>query len=310
MEKTDYHNLVNKFKEDELVVRKNSASFIRRLIEHLGLDIGHDDFKTVINGTKEIVSDTEYKVKFFFDSYSYLINNANMVFSKNLLQRFFFILMGKELEDYRISAIQSSYYDFDSLPMLQRILQTHFKVYSALEEYDDTYRTGSAFLILNYLLIKNKLIPIRFFAHDFDQYEKIKLEYMNGDLMPAVAFLLDKLTHERTQSKAYYKNLVSLSTQEIIEKIRTNRSQISLLYKVQSVILFGSFAKKTQTFDSDIDLGVVFEDDLSYEEKTGYAEGLKEYLFSIFNRFVDVQEINGYIEEKLLVGFQKYIKVF
>lgn len=310
METTDYQDLVKKFRDDELVVRKNGASFIRRLIEHLGFDIGHDDFKAIINGAKEIVSDTEYKVKCFFDSYSYLINNANMVFSKNLLQRFFYILMGKELEEHRILTIQSAYYDFDNLPMLQRILQTHFKVYSALEGYDEVYQTGSAFIILNYLLVKNKLTPIRFFAHDFEEYEKVKKAYSNGDIMPAVAFLFDKLTHERTQSKVYYKNLTPISTQDVIDKIRRVQSHISPLFKVRSVVVFGSYAKKTQTFDSDIDLGVVFEEDISYEEKAECAEGLKEYLFSLFKRFVDIQEINGYIEEKLLVGFQKYIKVF
>ena len=100
METTDFQDLVKKFRGNELVVRKNGASFIRRLIEHLGFDIGHDDFKAIINGSKEVVSDTEYKIKFFYDSYTYLINNTNMVFSKNLLQRFFYILMGNELEGH------------------------------------------------------------------------------------------------------------------------------------------------------------------------------------------------------------------
>ena len=310
MEEKNYQDFVKKYRDIDLNVRKNNASFIRRLLEHLGLDIGHDDFKRLINGTKEIISETEYRIKFFYDAYDYLLSNPNMVFSKNLLSRFFFILMGKPLEEHRILAIQAAYHDFGNLPVLQRILKTHFSVYSALEGYEDVYRTGSAFLILNSLLVRHKLVPIRFFAPDFEKYERVKAKYLEGDIVPAVEFLLDKLRHERTQPKDYDKKLEPLTISEIVTKIKDNSALIGKLYKTRSVILFGSFAKKTPSYDSDIDLGVVFEEDISYEEKEQYAEGLKEYLFVLFNRFVDVQEINGYIEEKLLVGFQKYIKVF
>ena len=158
--------------------------------------------------------------------------------------------------------------------------------------------------------MKNKLVPIRFFAPDFEKYERIKCRYLEGDIIPAVEFLLEKLRHERTQPKDYDKKLEPSTTSEIVTKLKDNSILIAKLYKTRSVILFGSFAKKTQSLDSDIDLGAVFEEDISYEEKEQCAEGLKKFLFVLFNRFVDVQEINGYIEEKLLVGFQKYIKVF
>jgi len=306
----DYSDFIYKFKNAELNVKKNNSSFLQRLLERLGYDVSHSDFKAIISGKKDILSETEYTVKHFHDSYVYLLSNPNMLFSISLLKRFFYILLGKEIDHEKITQIQAKYYDFGSEPMIERIISTHYRAYAVLDGIGEPHRVAASFMIMNFLLLKNKMVPLRFFKNDYEEYAQIKKAYFDGDMAPSVNFIIGKLSRERTQSKEYYSKLRPLTTSEILLLIRNDEAILRGLYKIQGLVLFGSFAKKTQCFDSDIDLAVVFEEDISYEEKEKCAEELKEFLFFKFQRFVDVQEINSFMEEKLLSGFKKYLKVF
>lgn len=308
--KNDYQDFLEKFKNIELSVTKNNSSFLQRLLEHVGYDFSHSDFKAIIRGKKDILSETEYAIKHSYDAYVFLLSNPNMLFSSSLLKRFFYILLGKEMIPEIITQLQAVYYNFGNEPVLEKILSTHFRAYALLADIDEPHRVAASFMILNYLLLKNKMVPLRFFARDFIRYEQIKDDYISGNAVPAVNFLIEKLSTERTQSKEYYKHLRPISTKDVMALLKENKETIQGLYKIRSLVLFGSFAKKTQNIESDIDLAVVFEEDISYEEKEQCAENLKEFLFLKAQRFVDIQEINPYMEEKFIAGFQKYIKVF
>ena len=47
---------------------------------------------------------------------------------------------------------------------------------------------------------------------------------------------------------------------EIMESINKYIEKISKYYKIEAIILFGSYAKGTQNEDSDIDIAIIFSD--------------------------------------------------
>ena len=61
-------------------------------------------------------------------------------------------------------------------------------------------------------------------------------------------------------------------------------------YKMKSLYIFGSYYLKTNRFDSDIDLYVIFLD-VSFIEKEKIVKEVKDVLFNHFRRFIDIEEI-------------------
>ena len=75
-------------------------------------------------------------------------------------------------------------------------------------------------------------------------------------------------------------------------------------------MLFGSFAKGAQRIDSDIDMLIQLSFDIAYDKRAELIDELKTYYKAVFNRFIDMVEINEYIENVVLKKMHKNIKIF
>ena len=77
-----------------------------------------------------------------------------------------------------------------------------------------------------------------------------------------------------------------LSSNEIIQLLRENKSYLSTHFHCSEIGLFGSFARNEQTEKSDIDILVVYEPETPnlYDVELE----LKQYLEKCFNREVDI----------------------
>jgi hypothetical protein len=71
---------------------------------------------------------------------------------------------------------------------------------------------------------------------------------------------------------------------EILNTLKTIKSNISLRYKVKSIGLFGSYVNNRQKSTSDIDFLVEFEEDADLF----HLVGLSRYLEEVFKLKVDV----------------------
>lgn len=72
-------------------------------------------------------------------------------------------------------------------------------------------------------------------------------------------------------------------------------------YQIEHVFVYGSFAKNTARIDSDIDLLILFKEDISYPEKKRCKEELVRYLTKEFNRYVDIQEIFESLSKEMMI---------
>lgn len=143
------------------------------------------------------------------------------------------------------------------------------------------------------MLIKNNMVPIKPYKKDYKKHELILNDFLNNDKTSSYEFILNLHKTNLYTNYDYYKNLTPLTFAIIYKKINKDKDLLINMYKVKNIAIFGSFANETYRIDSDIDLLVVFDEYISYEEKHHNLEELKKYLYYIFNRMIDICDVNG-----------------
>ena len=81
-------------------------------------------------------------------------------------------------------------------------------------------------------------------------------------------------------------------------------------YFVENIYIYGSFSKQTNRLDSDIDLLITFSPSLLPIEKKELMNTLKDYYFKVFNRYIDIHEINKHLKDVEIKEFRKIKKIF
>ena len=123
-------------------------------------------------------------------------------------------------------------------------------------------------------------------------------------------FAINLVVNAPLQDKSYYKNLLPISVRDIYNTVLADKEILLGKYGVLHIGIFGSFAKGNQRIDSDIDLLVVFSDELILNEKLVIVEKLAEHYFKKFNRFVDINEVGKYVIDEMLKETHNYKKIF
>ena len=103
-------------------------------------------------------------------------------------------------------------------------------------------------------------------------------------------FIIELIKDSKYQDKDYYKNLMPLDFNTLLSYLINNKNLLINKYKMKSLYIFGSYYLKTNRFDSDIDLYVIFLD-VSFIEKEKLVKEVKDVLFNHFRRFIDIEEI-------------------
>ena len=132
---------------------------------------------------------------------------------------------------------------------------------------------------------------------------------INNCIEQVEEFIIELIKDSKYQDKDYYKNLMPLDFNTLLSYLINNKNLLINKYKMKSLYIFGSYYLKTNRFDSDIDLYVIFLD-VSFIEKEKLVKEVKDVLFNHFRRFIDIEEIfeipsNGY---KVFWKIIKYIK--
>lgn len=301
---------VTMFKGKELIVRKRLTAFIERLFRHCGFDFRHDLFKQIVYSEIGCNTPLEEKMKNYYDAYCYLLYNHKNVLSKDILKRFFYILSGVEPDEAQLIRLVSQFFFLDYLPPLDKAIEFHLFVYKELKWKDYDEQLIVSLMFFNYILVQAGIPAVHFIRPALHQYEQRRDEYFNGTKGPLYKLLLEIVTKTKTQKKSFYKNLTPLSAREIIEQFMRDKTMLKNNYGVKNLYIFGSFAKNCQRIDSDIDLLIVFSQDISYEQKMKNVEYLSEYYFNVFNRFMDFTEIGDYVQDEIIKETARYIKIY
>ena len=122
---------------------------------------------------------------------------------------------------------------------------------------------------------------------------------INNCIEQVEEFIIELIKDSKYQDKDYYTNLMPLDFNTLLSYLINNKNLLINKYKMKSLYIFGSYYLKTNRFDSDIDLYVIFSLDVPFIEKEKIVKEVKDVLFNHFRRFIDIEEIfevpsNGY----------------
>ncbi len=300
---------INK-QDKELIVRKRTGAFIEKVFRFCGYDFRHDEYKQIIYGEIACKTPLESKIKSHYDAYHYLLSNAKSPLSSDIVKKFFFIMNGELPSEEMVIRMISKFFYLNNLPMLERAIEYHLYVYSLLEEAKGDQKLIIPLMFFNYVLIKSGIPTLRFVSSTLKKYEECRLAYFKGDKVPLYELFLEQIQTAKFQDKSYYKKLKPLSIADIFKQILGDKEQLKMNYGVESIAVFGSFAKNLARIDSDVDLLVVFSQDLSYEARAENAKRLAEYYFNIFNRYVDVLELSERVNDWIIREIIQYKIIF
>lgn len=288
----------------ELIVPKKVSKLIEKILRYYNMDFSHERFKAVIYSKDEFQTPLEEKIKNYYDAYMFLLMNHKSPFTTSFVRKFYYMIFEKELEEVVALQISSKYIFLSGEPKITKAIEMHLYVYSLLSELNEYERLMISLMFFNYFLVKESIPCIYLIRKDLVKYEKYK-----NDESKLKTLLYNAVLFSKFQKKSYTNQLKKISSEDIEVLFKEKQELIQETYKVQHAFLYGSFAKDTARIDSDIDLLVMFKDDISYQEKMQYKEELVKYLTKEFCRYVDVQEIFECISKELILEATKSKKI-
>lgn len=297
-------------KDKELVVHKRIVSIIEKVLRAFDLDFNHDRYKKIIYDECEFNTPLELKIKRFYDGFIFLVNNKKTAILGSFLKRFYYLTTNIEMNDYISTDLASKFFYLSGSTSLEQAIIFHIDFYNVLSDLEEYERTLISIMILNYILLKNDIPLIHMVRREVIKYMEYRDMYISGEKKYLNEFIQSVISKNKYQDKSFYNKLKPLSLYEIEEILLSNKESIQKKFKVNKLMLFGSFFKGNYRFDSDIDLLIIFKEEISYEEKCLNVEGLKNYLYKIFNRYIDIHEIFYKLTDSFLTETNKVKIIF
>lgn len=301
---------MKKFENKELYVRKVLVSFIEDVFNFLGYNLEHDRIKKVLYGEDSFKSIDEEKIKRVYDAYIYLVFNAKNPLTNRILNTFFYIYFGKEIDTNISLRIASKFFDFIDKPIIESATDFHICVFNEIDFINEEDKLIISLIFFNYFLIKNNIPTIRMMVSDLESYLEKKKEYEKGNKISLYQFFFELIDKAKVQDKSYYQNLRELTLQDIYKTLKEDEEFIKKNYSIKHLSVFGSFAKQINRIDSDIDLLASFSLDLTSNEKKEIVVQFKNHYFNKFSRFIDVSEISEYLDDEFIKRIPYVKKIF
>ena len=295
--------------DSEKITRKRSVGFIKKLLLFLKYDLYYPSFKKIVYAEEKPSTKLEKEIKAIYDSYIYLVDNAKQDLTKEVLNKFLFIMKGDVFSEDEILQIQTLYYYPSKKKVFENVVDFHFGLYEYLYRFEEKDKTIISLMLLNYALINNNYYSIQLTYKNFKEYEKVRDAFL-FDKEKGYEFILRLVTSQLIQKKDYYNKLIELTKEDIVLILLQNKEEIEKRYNFKNMFLFGSFASDEARFDSDIDLLVEFYEGYSLKEKRAYVDEFTNEYQSIFNRFIDVHEFGKFVNENLISTIKETVKIF
>lgn len=296
--------------DSEKVTRKRTIGFIKKLLGFVKIPYYYPTFKAMIYAEDEPKSRLDIEVKAIYDSYVYLISNSKQKLTKEVLNKFLYIMKQEEFYDDEIMKIQTAYYYPSNKNVFEKIVDFHFKLEELLYRFEEKYILMIMFMMLNYALLNNDYCSVQISFKQFHQYKEIKEKYFNGERKDTYDFFYQIVTNQLNQSKDFYDQLKEISKEEIVNQIKQNKQKIQEKYKFKKMFIFGSIASSKVRFDSDIDLLVEFEEEVDIDDKRKYIDEFSKEYQKIFNRFIDIHELGKFVNEILILTINEAIEIY
>lgn len=216
----------------------------------------------------------EKSLKAISNCLNYLSDNVVVYFDSNLIIESYYLLTHKVLAKKRANAIVETYYEYINCSLeenLLMILETISKViYYSKKEF--------AILISNYLFIKMAGYSIKITKNMTPIIQNMFITKEN---------ILNLIVYFHHYSKPKVKENY-MSREEIFKFFRNERELLLIRFPIKRLFLFGSYADGMKNSHSDLDLLVIFNDEVTMMESLSLKNKLTDYIENQLKINVDI----------------------
>lgn len=293
----------------ELIVRKKLSQFIEKEFRYFNLDFNHDTYKKIVYGEIGAQTPLEEKLKAYYDAYVYLLNNAKSPLTKQVLNRFFYLLFLEPVNDMIMLHIQTRLLQLCECSPIEKACEFHMYVFKMLDQYPDLTRQIVSLMFFNYVLVKHDIPAIKLVGREIYEYVGKRNNYENNK-EDMFLFFKKIVKNSYVLKKSYLDNVTDITVKDIYNTINGMKDTLVEKYCVDNIYLYGSFAKGTNRHDSDIDLLVKLSADMPYDDRVVTIEQLKQLFFTTFKRFTDIEEVREFFTEDFIKEATKIKRIF
>ena len=262
-----------------MVMQNQINNLLYFIAKYNNLGIIHNRIKQINNDDFPCINEQERDIKRFLNSCNYIFSNINQAFNEELVNQSYYLLTNKLMNENTVKNIVEVYYkNIDNAPHTIAAI-IHLTIINHIEYNNNEF----AFIISNYIMLKKErwfLIPFEFCFGDY----RIAVENNDISLLIRLFYDIEIVRKE--------KNACNYSFEEIVELVKKKHTELIQKFKVNSLYLFGSFAKGNNNNKSDLDFMVIFDGSLINIEKKNNLNSLKNYLKNCFSCDVDLLDFS------------------
>ena len=255
---------------------KEFYRFIEFTMKMKGTGLTHERIKQIIKDKTQALSVEEKEVRNLTDAFTYIVNNVNQTFSKETVNKSYYMLNLEVMDEEKQEEILKTYYKYSDESIYLRVA----KIQNKIIELNINKKIEYSLLLANLIMLK-KSRGILITYPNISEIYKEALINRNEEKLMLLYSRLETISNSENESK-------EIDIEKINEYIKRNKNYILARYHVEKLYLYGSFAKNTMNKNSDIDFLVILEEDIINIEKARIIKELIEYLTKEIGIKVDI----------------------
>ena len=241
-----------------------------------GTGLAHERIKQIIKDKTQALSVEEKEVRNLTDAFTYIVNNVNQTFSKETINKSYYMLNLEVMDEEKQEEILKTYYKYSDESIYLRVA----KIQNKIIELKINKKIEYSLLLANLIMLK-KSRGILITYPNISEIYKEALINRNEEKLMLLYSRLETISNSENESK-------EIDVEKINEYIKRNKNYILARYHVEKLYLYGSFAKNTMNKNSDVDFLVMLEEDIINIEKERIIKELIEYLTKEIGIKVDI----------------------
>ncbi len=283
---------------NEKVNVKGYYRFVKYISALSGIRLPHERLKRIVFDEFKAETDDEITVKFISEAYLYLINNINQTLTKDVLGRAYYLLTNSHIEEAAASAMLKAIYTYNSETPYMAAAKIHFHILKHSKEMN----TAFAYMISNYVLMKHGRGPSIPSSSVRSSYKRAVTEGNTDKL----AFIF--LQTEQPMCEAIPRN--KHTQEDVLRILRQSGEEIRSIYRVEKMFLYGSYAKNSIHPFSDVDVLVIFEDQINDIERLQLVDDIKKHFRDKYDLHIDLINFDYALEHMGVSEMEHIIKIF
>ena len=229
---------------------KEFYRFIEFTMKMQGTGLTHERIKQIIKDKTQALSVEEKEVRNLTDAFTYIVNNVNQTFSKETINKSYYMLNLEVMDEEKQKEILKTYYKYSDESIYLRVA----KIQNKIIELKINKKIEYSLLLANLIMLK-KSRGILITYPNISEIYKEALINRNEEKLMLLYSRLETISNSENESK-------EIDVEKINEYIKRNKNYILARYHVEKLYLYGSFAKNTMNKNSDIDFLVILEEDI------------------------------------------------